>query len=180
MRRLRSHGVTLVELLVVISILGIVAVVAIPDSRSVDPQRLQLASAGFAEAIRFARSESIRTGTPYGFFVDPAGKRIQLYRADMGTSPPTPIYDVYHPVSKQLYDIDLDNHPFASADSMTGTSAYQGVCSSTGHTQFNASGVPYCRDPNTVIFRQGSLTFTLGVQSRVVNLDGITGRVTVQ
>ena len=60
MRKSRSHGVTLVELLVVISILGVVALVAIPDFSSSKPAQLDLAANEFAAAMRFARSESMR------------------------------------------------------------------------------------------------------------------------
>jgi prepilin-type N-terminal cleavage/methylation domain-containing protein len=56
MRKSRSHGVTLVELLVVVSILGVVALVAIPDFSSSNPQTLDLAAEEFANAMRFARS----------------------------------------------------------------------------------------------------------------------------
>ena len=113
--RLRSHGVTLVELLVVITILGIVAVVAVPDFRSGEPQRLELAAEEFAGAMRFARSEAIRLGVPRGFRQQSSTKRIRVFRPDTGTSPWTLNYDVYHPLSKQIYDIDLDTHPFAAA-----------------------------------------------------------------
>ena len=109
MRELRSHGVTLVELLVVITILGVVAVVAIPNFSSSNPQTLDLAAEEFANAMRFARSEAIRTGEPRGFRQRSDTKRIRVFRPDTGTAPWTLNYDVYHPLTKQLYDIKLDN-----------------------------------------------------------------------
>ena len=97
MRKSRSHGVTLVELLVVVSILGVVALVAIPDFSSSNPQTLDLAAEEFANAMRFARSEAIRTGEPRGFRQPADTKRIRVFRPDTGTSPWTLNYDVYHP-----------------------------------------------------------------------------------
>jgi len=176
----RSHGVTLVELLVVISILGVVAMVAIPDFRSGDPHRLDLAAEEFAQAMRFARSEAIRTGEPRGFREASTKKRIRVFRADTTTSPWTESFDVYHPVSKQLYDVDLDEHPFARAGNMSHNRVYRGTCNTPRKVHFDNAGVPRCLDPATVLLERYDITLTLGPHTRVVTLDGITGRVRVQ
>ena len=178
--RLRSHGVTLVELLVVITLLGIVAVVALPDFRSGELYRLELAAREFAEAMRFARGEAIRTGEPHGFRQASGPKRIQVFRPDISTTPWTLNYDVYHPVSKQLYDIELDTHPFAAADSVTHNRVYRGSCNIDNNVYFDNTGTPWCVDPETVLLQQFELTLTLGGHTKVVTLHGITGRVTVQ
>jgi len=180
MRELRSHGVTLVELLVVITLLGVVAVVAIPSFSSSNPQTLDLAAEEFANAMRFARSEAMRTGEPRGFKQPVDKKRIQVFRPDTGTSPWTLNYDVYHPLSKQLYDIRLKNHPFAAADSVTHSFSYRAACSQPGRIHFDRNGIPRCTNPETVLLEQFDVTLTLGGHSRVVTLHGITGRVTVQ
>jgi len=180
MRELRSHGVTLVELLLVVMILGVVAVVAIPDFSSGDPAQLDLAAEEFANAMRFARSEAIRTGEPRGFRQKSSTKRIRVFRPDTGTSPWTLNYDVYHPVSKQLYDIQLDDHPFAAADTVSRNRVYRGTCDTPRNVYFDRNGIPRCTDPETVFLDQFNVTLTLGAHTRVVTLHGITGRVTVQ
>lgn len=180
MRALRSHGVTLVELLVVVAILGIVALAAIPFLSNANPQRLDAAAQTFAAAIRFARSEAIRTGMPYGYSVTVAQQRIRVYRADLGTSPPTPVYDVYHPLRKQRYDIELQADRTLAVDAVNGTAVFRATCNSVAEAVFDASGVPYCRDPFHVFLRQATLTLSLAGQTRRVVLDGISGRVTVQ
>lgn len=180
MRALRSHGVTLIELLVVVAILGIVAATAIPYLSSANPQQLDAAAQAFADTIRFARSESLRTGVPHGYAVDTAQQRIRVFRADLSTSPPGAVYDVRHPVSKKPYTIDLRTDPRFPVDTISGGATYQGNCNSTGETVFDVHGRPYCRNPYPVFFRQGSLTLQLGGLRRVVTLDGVAGRVTVQ
>jgi len=165
---------TLVEILIVVSILGIVAAVAIPGFSSTNPQPLDLAAEETANAMRFARSEAMRLGSPIGFRQHPGNKRIRVFQADTGTSPWTLNYDVHHPLSKHLYDIQLDSHPLSH------NRVYRGTCNTPGNVYFDSNGTPWCADPETVLLEQFDVTFTLGSHSRVVTLHGITGRVTVQ
>ncbi len=176
----REHGYTLVELLIVIIILGVAASVAIPDISTTNPGKLKIAAEEFAQAMRFARSEAIRTGQPHGFRQQSGAKRIRVFRPDTTISPWLPIYDIYHPISKKLYDIDLNAHPFASAGVITRTPAFRGTCNINGNIYFDANGTARCANPETILLKQFDLTFTLGNLTRVVTLHGITGRVTVQ
>jgi len=176
----RSQGFSLVELVIVTLILSIVAVVAMPDLSSDETYKLDLASQEVADAMRFARSESLRTGAPRGFRQQSSQQRIRVFRADMGTSPPTRVYDVYHPVSKQLYDIELDKHAFADASDVNRVTLFKGACNQTGNIYFDANGTPWCADPENILLEQFDVTLSLGTHSRVVTLHGITGRVTVQ
>ena len=176
----RNSGFTLTEILVVVAILGIVASVAIPSITSSNPQTLELAAEEFANAMRFARSEAMRLGTPIGFRLHSGNKRIRVFRADTGTAPWTLNYDVHHPLSKHLYDIELDSHPFAAADSLSHNRVYRGTCNQPGNVYFDSNGTPWCAEPETVLLEQFDVTLTLGSHSRVVTLHGISGRVTVQ
>ncbi len=177
---IRQLGLNLVELAIVVAILSITAAVAIPNLASTHSSTLDLSAEEFAQAIRFARSESLRTGNPHGFFLQVANKRIRVFRADMGTNPPTPVYDIYHPVSKQPYDVDLDTHSFAEAASIQTSSSYEFTCNDERYTIFEAQGVPYCGDPIDVLLRDGAITFSLAGDTRKTTLYGLTGRVTVQ
>ena len=176
----RETAYTLVEILIVVSLLGIVAAVAIPNVSSVNPQPLDLAAEEVANAMRFARSEAMRLGSPIGFRQHSINKRIRVFRADTGTAPWTLNYDVYHPLSKHLYDIELDSHPFAAADSVSHNRVYRGTCDRPRNVYFDNNGSPWCAEPETVLLEQYDVTLTLGSHSRVVTLHGISGRVIVQ
>ena len=173
-------GFSLVELLIVVTIMGIIAAVAIPDSSSGDPYKIELAAAEVAAAIRFARDQSILTGQPHGFELITADRRIRVYRADTGTTPATPIYDQYHPVSKKLYDIDLDTHPFVAAASITSTTSFQATCTASNRIEFDATGTAWCGDPATALLRTMDLALSHGKHTLIVSLSGITGRVIAQ
>ena len=96
-REYRQRGFTLLELTLVSAILGVIAVAALPNLASSDPSRLDLAALQVADAMRYARSEAIRTGVPHGFRQEISQKRIRVMRPDMADTPATLVYDVYHP-----------------------------------------------------------------------------------
>lgn len=175
-----EFGFSLVELLIVVTILGIAATVAIPDISTTNISRLELAAEEFAEAMRFARSEAMRTGQPRGFRGDASNRRIRVFSLDTATSPWTVNYDIYHPVSKKIYDISLENHAFASVGIINPNRVYRGTCNKSANVYFDTTGTPWCADPETTLVELFELEFTLGPHSRTVTLHGVTGRVTVQ
>jgi type II secretion system protein H len=176
----KQLGISYIEIMIVVVILGIIAAVVIPNLSSADPGKLDLAAQEFANAMRFARSEAIRVGEPRGFRQQSSQKRIRVFQPDTSTSPWTLNYDVYHPISKKLYDIQLDSHPFAAADTLSRNSVYRGTCNNQGNIYFDSNGTPWCADPETALLKQFEVTLTLSSHSRIVTLHPITGRVTVQ
>lgn len=173
-------GYTLIELIVTVTVIAVIAAIAVPAVSPGDDKELQVAAAEFAAAMRFARTEAIRTGKPHGFRQTVSTKQIRVFRLDQGTSPPTLIYDVYHPVDKQLYDIELDSLSFGAADSLNRTAVFRGNCKKVANVYFDANGTGRCTDPDTVLLDTFQVDFDLGSKRRTVKVDGITGRVTVQ
>lgn len=175
-----QRGYTLVELVIVVSTIALIAAIAVPAATSTGSEkRLELAADEFAAAMRFARSESIRTGKPHGFQQTVSDKRIRVFSLDESTSPPTLTYDIYHPVDKQLYDIELDLQSHAAADSLNRNVVFRGTCNKNDSAYFDSNGTPWCTDPVTVLLQSFEVQFDLAGARRTVTVDGITGRVTV-
>ncbi len=176
----RQVGLTLIELVVVVSVIAIIAAIAYPALPGNDSQELDRAAAEFAAAIRFARTESIRTGKPHGFRFLTNQYRIRVFRADTQVNPWTWIWDVYHPVDKNLYDYAFPPDLVGTVTPVTHAPVYRGTCNRQGVVYFDDRGTPWCLEPETVLLDSYRLDFVAGQQERSVSLDGITGRVTIQ
>ncbi len=173
-------GYTLVELIITITIIAVIAAIAMPAFSSNSEKRLQEVANEFAAAMRFARAESIRTGEPHGFRFLTNQYRIRVFTADTSANPWTWIWDVYHPVSKQLYDYRFPAALTGAVPPVTHAPVYRGTCDRQGVIYFDASGSPWCLEPETVLLESYRLDLTDGNAQLSVSLDGITGRVTVQ
>ena len=91
----RSHGLTLVELMVVVSMIGVLAAFSAPAFRNFFLDlRLKAAARDVADALRLARAEAIRTSTPHIVFfsagagTDPGGTPLPN---DPATGAPVPV-----------------------------------------------------------------------------------------
>lgn len=175
-----QRGYTLTELVIVVTILGLIAVIAVPATTSGPNKELDLAAAEFAAAMRFARSEAIRTGEPHGFRFLTNQYRIRVFSADTSGSPWTWVWDVYHPVDKDLYDHTFPEDLTGTATPVVHTPVYRGSCDRKGAVYFDANGTPWCLEPETVLLESYRLDFYTPRGVAAVVLDGITGRVTVQ
>jgi prepilin-type N-terminal cleavage/methylation domain-containing protein len=176
----RAAGFTIAEVLVVIIIVGVVAVTALPNFSSRDTARLDLAAAEVADAFRFARDESRRTGVPLGLRVIVTSDDVRVFRLDTGVSPPTRIFDVYHPVAKNLYDTQASWHLPRGLTVESRVFVFDGPCAGTKALAFDVRGNPICANPVSTRVQSASVTLKLDGNTRVVNVAPITGRVTVQ
>jgi len=180
MRGTKRWGFSLVELTLVLALLGILALVALPSGQPTQSYKLELAAVELADAYRFARSESLRTGSPHGTHTDPSQNRVRVFRADTGTTPATPIYDVYHPIHRKLYDVDLDLAPEWTGVAMSAGATWLGACSAPTLLSFDAGGTPHCSNPGAVLLDQATVQLSLAGETRDVVIDGETGRVWIQ
>ena len=173
-------GYTLVELSLVVLILGIMAAAVVPSFMSAESGKLQVAAEEVAEAMRFARSEAMRLRRPIGFQFSYSQKQILVFRPDTSVVPWTAIFDIYHPVSKKIYSIELDEQFFAATVGGSTVREYRGTCNTKPKIYFDANGIARCLDPNNILLDQYVVILGTGDHTRVVSLEAITGQVTIQ
>jgi type II secretory pathway pseudopilin PulG len=176
-----------------VRVFAILAAAARPLVAPVTETSLDTAANEVANALRFARSEAIRAGGYRGvdFSLD-AGtglRRIRVFRTDAAV-PPNPVYDVYHPLDKKLYDIQLATAPGTSNTALTAAAFLYLASPSTYTTRdwvaFDGTGTPeYYPAAATYALvadaaNPAQLTVTLSGKSRLVTLHPTTGRVTIQ
>lgn len=181
----RCQGISLAELLVVATILGIIATVALPTFQSSDPHKLDLAATQVAEAIRFAQSEAMRTGEVHRVRVLHATEDIEVDKTDLTTLPASAEYLLRHPVTKQLYDFNLNTAAASAGVEITNTQAafdYSGLGRRKG-LMFDAQGTPmffFLSSGETHHLAVGQVQLGYGPHQRIVQVDPYTGRVTIQ
>lgn len=185
MNRIRQPGFTLWELLVVIAILGIAAAVAIPSLSPSAAHKLDLAAEEVADALRYARSEALRTGVAHSATTDLLGSgRITLHRLD--TSGPFPVSAaiLQQPFDKKNYDFNVTTAPMTAGVVFTNTSKpfEYALLGKHNDVYFDTNGVPFYIDTSGTFYRliNSSIQLSYRGLTRTVVLAPVTGRVTIQ
>ena len=179
-RGLAQRGYTLLELVVVTSLIAILAAVALPGFRASEAENLALAATHVTEAIRFTRAEAIRTGDPHLIELDSQQNQILVATADLSGATAVPGADLIHPITKQPYRIVLSDLP-GTSNAKFNNNPFDFDGGIKGDVLlFDAHGLPFCKkDGNNVLLEVGTVQMRLGDHDAAVFVAPITGRVTI-
>jgi len=177
----RRCGYTLVEMLIVVSLIALIAALAAPAINSNDEIKLDGAAGEVAALIRFAQAEAIRTGNAYGAIADTINDTVRAYRLDENPNPPVIVYDVINPLTKQPYDLKFGS----DADDVAVEAAYFKYVNYFFPMSFvgfsGETGLPKFNDAGTIrMLENGYIRLGSDGQSRTISVAPVTGRVTIQ
>lgn len=181
----KQAGFSLLELSVVILILGIMALVVIPDSSPTGQQKLDLAANQVAQALRFAHGEALRTGEHHGVTISQVTQTITVKKWNMTTDPVSTELIPYHPVNKQGFIFDADRISLAPGVSIVNSSDIFNYVTIGRRRSliFDPQGVPVWvlgSDDSVYRLLDGVVQLSDGRDRRDVAVAPLTGRVTVQ
>ncbi len=185
MRTRKECGYSLVELLLVVAMLALIAAVATPGISADDQVKLERAATEVAAALRFARSEALRTGTGHGLTISHVTQKVTVRKYDLTTTPISALDTLMHPVSKQPYDFNVNTGAATAGVTIDNSSdifEYE-VVGRRRSLIFDASGTPVwimSSGPAAYLLIDGSVELNYEDQMRYVRVSPVTGRVTIE
>ena len=150
-----------------------------------DPYKLDLVAEEVAQALRFAQSESRRTGQHYGATISQVTQTVTVKKWNLTTDPVSTELVPYHPVDKTAFVFDADGFSLARGVAIANASdVFQ--YDTVGRRRsviFDQHGIPvWITGAGANIYRllDGTVTLSDGSGQRNVVIAPVTGRVTVQ
>jgi hypothetical protein len=109
---------------------------------------------------------------------------VVAYKADLTTTPVSMAFILYHPVTKQKLDYEVDTASMTEGVRISNTQdPFLYASGRRKNLLFDATGVPIWivnSTGTTYILQDGSVQLSYGGDDRTVQVAQITGRVTVQ
>lgn len=132
----RMRGLTLAELLVTLVLLSIIAAVTVPTLSHDGSRRLDAAAERTGNALRYARSEAMRTGSAVLVDAETVPGRLRLLRSACASA--STASAVIDPLSRKPYEEDIIGATHASG--VTVTARFMVAGSPHAGLVFDASG----------------------------------------
>jgi prepilin-type N-terminal cleavage/methylation domain-containing protein len=180
-----SRGYSLTELLIVVALIAALATVALPSFSPAEDQKLDLAAALVAEALRHARSEALRTGAPHGVTINRPSHTVTVQKWNLGTTPASVEVVLPNPLGKQPHALSFSVMP-STANVTVANDAdvflYDDLVRRDG-LMFDGHGTPIwvvTAVPTTHLLEDGDVQLRLGDRERHVRVARLTGRVTIE
>ena len=162
---LQNKGVTMVELVALISIIGILALV-VTTRFSFDPSKLMLAREKLITDIKYAQSLAVNQGGYFGVSFSPDNENYVLVNNSSGT--PFPLIDPSNTAS--IFQITYINDP-----RFNGVDLVSADFSGTQFLQFDWQGVPY--GGSAKLTSDGLIVLQNAYGSVTIRVNPETGRV---
>ncbi len=182
-----SLGYTVLELVVVVSIVAVLAAVALPGLNPSQDEKLDLAASRVAEALRLARTEAIRTGEPHAAEIIFDTEQVIVSKPDMtldspypSGTPTNPAWLLIDPISKQPFDQNLTQEgPTRGVDVLVRPFTY--AIGDRRTVIFDNQGMPFFKAAGAFYQLEDGLTrLSFGGRELGVRVAPITGRVTIE
>jgi prepilin-type N-terminal cleavage/methylation domain-containing protein len=180
-----GSGFTFIEVLVAVLVLGILLAGLTPQLSAGNAEKLDLAASEVLAAVRFARSEAMRTGEVHAILVDETTSQITVEKTDLTTNPASAESVLYHPINRQPYTFNVASSAVTrnvSIDSSRIAFVYL-FYGSRQRLMFDAAGLPVYIDTasgNTYQLFDGRIKLEYGELERRVVVQPYIGRVSVQ
>jgi Tfp pilus assembly protein FimT len=168
--RKRQKGVSILDMLIVIAILGIVGMAVIPQLQGmVQETKLNEATAELVSGMQYAGNLAVRYRRPFGFQADATGQWFKVYEQRYASDPAAHTDDddepkvtaygvVLHPLDKNWYI-----RYFAQMEN------YRGVSFTSAQIVFYPDGHSAATDT--------TVTVSLDGRQKTITIDGATGRI---
>ncbi|MCR9277781.1 MAG: GspH/FimT family pseudopilin [Pseudomonadaceae bacterium] len=173
-----TRGYTIAELLAVTSLIALAALIISPSSSSHEDAAAARAAETVAQALAFARDESIRTTSLHQVEITQSTElTVQLMSRD---EPPIPAGIVTKPTTRQPFELNLRNSTGAST--LTSVARFA-TDDGQIRTQilFDGHGLPKHIDASGHALLTGGEVIVANGNSRLrVTLAPMTGRVTIE
>ncbi|MDZ4213059.1 MAG: prepilin-type N-terminal cleavage/methylation domain-containing protein [Methylotenera sp.] len=179
MNKISLRGFTLVEMLVVVTILAVVATVALPLLSNNDPQKLSVAVEETANILRFALSEAKQKNSYVLVDGRTATGILKLYYSDINANLSTAIID---PLTKRATNLNVTSNAFSQGVTLTplfragGSARTQLLIAPNVTKMWGFDGVAGVQGP---LQANSGVLLTLGSQSVLVSVNQTTGLVTL-
>lgn len=172
-----AEGVTLIELMIVIALIGLVYAIATPLFSNLEEERLDLAAREVASAIQYARDTAMRTQEIRLIDVDIKQNTLRVLLNDVNTLD-------RHPVDKKPYLIDLNQLPGAkgvSFKSWVVDPSFSGHSSPQTALYFDLDGLPFLSNGTKNYYGYSVLiTLMINERSKIIYVDNQTSRVIIK